>query len=111
MLVKEASNICDYCGCSEMNLEWEHIIPKSRGGLDMIDNMVLCCKKCNLAKSEKDVFEWYGKEKRYDVPRLVLGKYLKLVFDAHGKSNTLDSTDPHSDGCIDIFDIGSVFSK
>ncbi|MEM3159439.1 MAG: HNH endonuclease, partial [Nitrososphaera sp.] len=39
-LVKEASNICSYCGFNQ-DLQWEHIIPKSRGGPDTIDNMVL----------------------------------------------------------------------
>jgi CRISPR/Cas system Type II protein with McrA/HNH and RuvC-like nuclease domain len=56
-LVKEASDICSYCGCHDrQELQWEHIIPKSRGGPDTIDNMVLCCKKCNLSKSDKDPF-------------------------------------------------------
>lgn len=112
-LVKEASNTCAYCGCDgdEEGLQWEHIIPKSRGGAETIDNMVLCCKRCNLAKSDRDPFEWYGEEKRYEVPRLVLGKYLKLVFDAHEKNGTLDSGDLNADGKLDVFDLGAAFRK
>ncbi len=110
-LVKEASEICAYCGCQESALQWEHIIPKSRGGPDTIDNMVLCCQKCNCSKSDKDPFEWYGKEKRYEVPRLVLGKYLKLAYDAHDKAGTLDSLDLNADGALDIYDLGKVFAK
>ncbi len=110
MLVKEASNTCSYCGCNE-NLQWEHIIPKSRAGPDSIDNMVLSCRKCNLSKGDRDPFEWYGKEKRYEIPRLILGKYLKLVYEAHEKSGTIDSQDLNADGTLDVFDLGVVFKK
>jgi hypothetical protein len=111
-LIKEVSNLCAYCGCSEVEiLQWEHIIPKSNGCLDTIDNMVLCCKRCNTAKSDKDLFQWYGKERQYEIPRIVLGKYLKLVYDAHEKNNTLDSPGINGDGLIDIFDLGHIFKK
>jgi HNH endonuclease len=108
MLVESASDLCAYCNCHE-ELEWEHIIPKSRGGAESIDNMVLCCKKCNCSKSDRDPFEWYGIERRYELPRIVLGKYLKLVYEAHERSNTLDSSDLNTDGHVDIFDLGSIF--
>ncbi|MGI0073191.1 MAG: HNH endonuclease [Nitrosotalea sp.] len=62
---------------STENLHWEHIIPRSKGGPDTIDNMAQACQRCNLSKSDKDLYEWYGKEKRYDIPRLVLGKVPK----------------------------------
>lgn len=106
----EESNKCAYCGSAEA-LHWEHIIPKSRGGPDSIDNMVQSCPKCNLSKSDKDPFEWYGDKRRYEVPRLVLGKYLKLVYDVHEARNTLDSADINQDGKLDVFDLGSVFVK
>jgi hypothetical protein len=109
-LVEEASDICAYCGCHQ-DLQWEHIIPRSRGGPDTIDNMVRCCKGCNCAKGDKDPFEWYGKEKKYEIPRLVLGKFLKLAFDAHDKMGTLDSGDLNADGSMDILDLGAVFKK
>lgn len=77
----------------------------------MIDNMVLCCKKCNLSKSDRDPFEWFGKERKYEIPRLVLGKYLKLVFEAHEKAGSLDSADLNADGSLDVIDLGRVFAK
>lgn len=73
--------------------------------------MVLCCKKCNLSKSDRDPFEWYGKEKRYEIPRIVLGKYLKLVYEAHEKAGSLDLQDLNTDGTLDVFDLGVVFNK
>ena len=69
-------NSCEYCG-SKDNLQWEHIIPKSKGGPDSIDNMVLSCQKCNLNKGVKDLFEWYAND--YEIPRIALGKHLKLL--------------------------------
>jgi hypothetical protein len=33
-----------------------------------------------------------------------LGKYLKLIYEAHEKANTLDSMDINADGSLDVFD-------
>ncbi|MFY3739824.1 MAG: hypothetical protein HMLIMOIP_000243 [Candidatus Nitrosomirales archaeon] len=107
-LVKECADCCAYCNCKE-KLQWEHIIPKSRGGPDNIDNMVLSCQKCNGSKSDKDPYEWYGAARKYEIPRIVLGKYLKLIYEAHEKSGTLDSLDLNVDGKLDVFDLGTIF--
>lgn len=72
--------------------------------------MVLSCKKCNISKGDKDPYEWYG-ERKYDIPRIVLGKYLKLVYDAHEKAGTLDSFDMNIDGKLDVFDLGAIFRR
>ena len=104
----EQSNKCAYCTSTE-DLHWEHIIPKSKGGSDTIDNMVQACQKCNLSKSDKDLYEWYGKERRYEVPRLVLGKYLKIVYEEHERNGTLESGDINGDGVLDVLDLGAAF--
>lgn len=109
-LVKEGADTCAYCSCKE-NLQWEHIIPRSRGGPDTIDNMVLCCPKCNQSKSDKDPYEWYGEKRKYEIPRIVLGKYLKLIYESHEKAGTLDSQDLNVDGKLDVFDLGAIFKK
>lgn len=102
---------CAYCNAQVAALQWEHIIPRSRGGPDSMDNMVLACKPCNLAKSDRDPFEWYGEDRQYEVPRLVLGKYLKLIFDMHDHAGSLDLADLNNDGKLDIFDLCAVLPQ
>lgn len=40
---------CVYCG-SEKDLTLDHVLPKSRGGVNSWDNLVTCCRKCNARK-------------------------------------------------------------
>jgi len=46
---------CMYCGLSKTaaELELEHIIPKSRGGLKTWEHIVAACRKCNSRKNDR----------------------------------------------------------
>lgn len=99
---------CIYCGSKE-NLSYDHLIPKSKGGPNIISNMVLACRSCNSSKGNKDIFEWYA-DNRDKIPRLVLGKYLKLIFDFHEKAKTLDKEDVRMDGTPDVMDLVAIFN-
>ncbi len=47
---------CQYCGKSVKNPKdrtIDHIIPRSRGGKTVWENVVLCCRKCNLRKGDR----------------------------------------------------------
>ena len=50
-------NQCQYCGkvFSAEHLTLDHIIPKSKGGLNSWTNMVAACKKCNQRKGNKSL--------------------------------------------------------
>ena len=56
-LVVSDGRKCAYCGLEEVPLEIDHIIPKSRGGANRLQNLALSCKECNLAKSNKLPYE------------------------------------------------------
>jgi hypothetical protein len=48
---------CCSCGrtpADGITLEVDHILPRSKGGTDSIDNLQTLCKKCNIGKSNKD---------------------------------------------------------
>jgi len=49
---------CAYCGNTNVPLEVEHIVPKSRGGTDRVSNLTLSCRKCNLKKGDKTAEEF-----------------------------------------------------
>lgn len=44
--------MCAYCGkiFKHLHLTRDHVIPRSRGGLDKWTNCVTCCEKCNHQK-------------------------------------------------------------
>jgi len=86
---RERPNECIYCGGKE-SLSADHLIPQSRGGPDTGDNAITACKKCNSSKRDRGIYEWYGLEKRNEIPRIVEGKYLKLICTHHEKEGTLD---------------------
>lgn len=51
MIYKRDNHTCQYCG-SKKRLTIDHVVPKSKGGKDTWENMVVACSKCNLKKSD-----------------------------------------------------------
>jgi hypothetical protein len=71
---------CQYCGASApaVKLEIDHLVPRSKGGNDVIDNLVTACVACNQGKSAKDVA---GDNHRF-------ANDLKFVFEHYTSSPT-----------------------
>lgn len=44
--------VCCYCGSSGDHIEVDHVVPRSRGGTDRWENLVLTCLTCNKRKGE-----------------------------------------------------------
>jgi 5-methylcytosine-specific restriction endonuclease McrA len=59
-LIFERDNfICFYCGRKTykdgIEINVDHVIPKSSGGLNTADNLVTCCLDCNASKGFKEL--------------------------------------------------------
>jgi 5-methylcytosine-specific restriction endonuclease McrA len=45
---------CQYCGCKN-DLTFDHLVPRSKGGLTRWENVITACAPCNLAKGNMSV--------------------------------------------------------
>ena len=73
---------CQYCGLRGKDLTIDHVIPKWAGGPHTWDNLVACCRRCNLKKADKTPQQAHMKLARkpkrpHFVPYLSLPLYLK----------------------------------
>ena len=59
-LMEKYRHTCQYCGgkSGDSILEWEHMMPKSRGGPDSLKNAMLACHRCNHDKNNRTVQEY-----------------------------------------------------
>lgn len=51
---------CVYCGGSDNPLQFDHVIPLSRGGTSDAGNIAISCLPCNSAKGARTPEEWLG---------------------------------------------------
>ena len=57
-LLEKFNRKCCYCGKEGIPLEIEHIIPKSRGGSNSVNNLAIACRKCNQKKGQMTAKEF-----------------------------------------------------
>lgn len=74
---------CQYCG-SKKELTIDHVIPRWTGGPQTWENLVTCCRKCNLKKADKTPQQANMKLKTEPrrprfVPYLSLQKYIRAM--------------------------------
>lgn len=63
---KIQNNRCYYCQCVmsspgrslPTSLQWDHVVPLSRGGKNSFGNIVAACRSCNSSKSAMLLVEW-----------------------------------------------------
>jgi len=70
-LLEKFQRACIYCGITNVPLEVEHIIPKSRGGTNQISNLTLACNSCNTCKGTRTASE-FGYPKVHVLAKLPL---------------------------------------
>lgn len=101
--------VCAYCGATG-RLQWEHIIPLALGGPDSVDNMVRACAPCNQTKGARDPYQWFlGGGRGDSIPRIVLGKFLKVVFEEYSARGLLDSTEYMRAHAVERVSLSAVF--
>lgn len=63
--------VCTYCDCLISNWETsvgDHVVPISKGGPDVLENLVPCCPSCNTSKGNRDLHEeWTPPNQRQPV--------------------------------------------
>lgn len=70
-LLHAFDNACGYCA-EALTIETytlDHFIAKQIGGNERLENMVVCCARCNGSKAHRDPVVWM-RYKGYDIPRL-----------------------------------------
>jgi 5-methylcytosine-specific restriction endonuclease McrA len=75
-------HMCQYCGSRSKEMTIDHVVPRWAGGPHTWDNLVACCRKCNLKKADKTPTQANMKLARKPrrpsfVPYLSLPIYLK----------------------------------
>ena len=55
-------NKCVYCGATEessgSHLHLDHIDPRSKGGADEAENLVVACRSCNSRRQDQSLAAW-----------------------------------------------------
>jgi 5-methylcytosine-specific restriction endonuclease McrA len=56
-LLERERGCCIYCGihASKAKMQIDHVMPRSKGGTNSLNNLVLSCNACNQAKGSQDV--------------------------------------------------------
>lgn len=75
---------CQYCGVRGRELTIDHVIPRWMGGPHTWDNLVACCRRCNLKKGDKTPKQarmalLRAPRRPHYVPYLSLPCYLKAM--------------------------------
>jgi 5-methylcytosine-specific restriction endonuclease McrA len=75
---------CQYCGHTSRELTVDHVVPRRLGGMDTWENLVACCRRCNLHKSDRTPVQanmkLYRKPRRPNyIPYLSLTQYVKAL--------------------------------
>ncbi len=57
-LLEKYDRTCQYCDATDIPLEIEHIVPKSKGGSNRFSNLTLSCRQCNEKKGNHPIEEF-----------------------------------------------------
>jgi len=58
LVLERDGRVCHYCGKAlplKSSACLDHVVPRSKGGSDDPDNLVVACKRCNTQKGNSDL--------------------------------------------------------
>ena len=61
-LLEKWNRECSYCNAKQVPLEVEHIVPKSKGGSNRVNNLTLACNSCNQRKGNQSIEVFLSKK-------------------------------------------------
>ena len=71
LVVERANNRCEYCKMHQSlqgaTFHLEHVIPRSHGGSDDVENLAWSCPSCNLHKSDRVKIRPVGSNQQVDL--------------------------------------------
>lgn len=62
---------CAYCG-ARGTLQEDHVVPVSKGGPHIIENILPACVSCNASKADTDAHEWFSRTFELPLPGYVV---------------------------------------
>lgn len=66
-LLEKFKRTCVYCGAKNIPLEIDHIVSKSQGGSNCVNNLTLACKECNIKKANKPIEQFIKNKEKLNV--------------------------------------------
>jgi len=102
------SSKCFYCNSSD-DLILDKIVAERPCGYVESHNLVKACKKCCASKGNKNLMEWWGWDRRYELPREVFAEYLKMLYICHQCKGILDRKVRNINGELNLIDLEAVF--
>ena len=85
-LLEQCEHRCVYCQATDVPLEVEHVVPRSKGGSNRISNLVLACVPCNQKKGSQDLALFL--QKKPEVLKRVQGQLKHPLKDAAAVNTT-----------------------
>ena len=103
-LLEKFQRKCAYCGNTNVPLEIEHIVPKSRGGANRASNLTIACNPCNQKKGNQTAEEFghpqvqkQAQQPLRDAAMMNATRYAARLWAAAGNRNRRkDKVQPHA---------------
>lgn len=89
--VRESQNICCYCGkeLAPEERKVDHIHPINRGGETVLENLAVCCQRCNFEKQDMTLQEYIAYKSKKDNFLLDIERKIELELEQKKYYGTL----------------------